>query len=424
MFRGGGIIPLFFCFEKVADKACQWNRLLIFFKPYHVFYLCYKQLCDMAKLYINKDIVADKDKMENWYLTGDEGLSFPDIQYFLSWLDPADPKIDIEIHSCGGDTVEGYAIYDALRASGKEISCTVVGRCASMATIILLSAPLERRKAYPHAKFLIHKPYLARYDDLLDLETIESIKSSLEAEKDKMMAVYVERTGVESTILEVQMNKEAWFGGEVAKQLGFISDVLIPTTAKGTDYKLNSEKMNKEKQVTVKQSIIDRLLAKCGYQKIEDIPVVSMELTDAEGNTLTVEREEGEPQVRDAASPDGEHVMPDGKTIIVTDGVITEIKDPEEANGDEEIEALKARIEELEEENAALKTNARTVEDNKILNAVKMAGGENWLAKHCSTYRVSLRTQSFKNTVETQASAEETPIQRKLREEREKRTKK
>ena len=389
MFRGGGIIPLFFCFEKVADKACQWNRLLIFFKPYHVFYLCYKQLCDMAKLYINKDIVADKDKMENWYLTGDEGLSFPDIQYFLSWLDPADPKIDIEIHSCGGDTVEGYAIYDALRASGKEISCTVVGRCASMATIILLSAPLERRKAYPHAKFLIHKPYLARYDDLLDLETIESIKSSLEAEKDKMMAVYVERTGVESTILEVQMNKEAWFGGEVAKQLGFISDVLIPTTAKGTDYKLNSEKMNKEKQVTVKQSIIDRLLAKCGYQKIEDILVVSMELTDAEGNTLTVEREEGEPQVGDAASPDGEHVMPDGKTIIVTDGVITEIKDPEEANGDEEIEALKARIEELEEENAALKTNARTVEDNKILNAVKMAGGENWLAKHCS--RILLR---------------------------------
>lgn len=238
------------------------------------------------------------------------------------------------------------------------------------------------------------------------------------------MAVYVERTGVESTILEVQMNKEAWFGGEVAKQLGFISDVLIPTTAKGTDYKLNSEKMNKEKQVTVKQSIIDRLLAKCGYQKIEDIPVVSMELTDAEGNTLTVEREEGEPQVGDAASPDGEHVMPDGKTIIVTDGVITEIKDPEEANGDEEIEALKARIEELEEENAALKTNARTVEDNKILNAVKMAGGENWLAKHCSTYRVSLRTQSFKNTVETQASAEETSIQRKLREEREKRAKK
>ena len=93
---------------------------------------------------------------------------------------------------------------------------------------------LNAEKLILMQSFSSTKPYLARYDDLLDLETIESIKSSLEAEKDKMMAVYVERTGVESTILEVQMNKEAWFGGEVAKQLGFISDVLILTTAKGT----------------------------------------------------------------------------------------------------------------------------------------------------------------------------------------------
>lgn len=46
--------------------------------------------------------------MENWYLTGEEGLSFPDIQNFLSWIDPNDHVIDIEIHSCGGDAVEGY----------------------------------------------------------------------------------------------------------------------------------------------------------------------------------------------------------------------------------------------------------------------------------------------------------------------------
>ena len=98
-----------------------------------------------------------------------------------------------------------------------------------------------------------------------------------------MLAVYVERTGTEPNVFETQMNIETLFGGEVAKQLGFISAVLVPTTAKGIDYKLNSKKMNKEKQVTVKQSIIDKLLAKCGYQKIEEIPVISMELTDAEG---------------------------------------------------------------------------------------------------------------------------------------------
>lgn len=194
----------------------------------------------MAKLYINKDIVADKDKMENWYLTGEEGLSFPDIQNFLSWIDPNDHVIDIEIHSCGGDAVEGYAIYDALRASGKQISCTAVGRCASMATVILLAAAKERRFAYPHAKFLIHKPYMASYDGDLDLETLESIKSNLESEKNKMLALYVERTGSEASVIEAQMNKAGWFGGETAKQLGFITTVLMPTTAKGRTYTFNN----------------------------------------------------------------------------------------------------------------------------------------------------------------------------------------
>ena len=43
----------------------------------------------MAKLFINKDIVADTEKMENWYLTGVDGISFSDIQAFIGWIDRA-----------------------------------------------------------------------------------------------------------------------------------------------------------------------------------------------------------------------------------------------------------------------------------------------------------------------------------------------
>lgn len=372
----------------------------------------------MAKLYINKDIVADRDKMENWYLTGDEGVSFTDIQNFLSWIDPNDPIIDIEMHSCGGDTAEGYAIYDALRASGKQIAATVVGKCASMATVILLAAPLERRKAYPHAKLLIHAPYCPMYEGELDLDSIESIKSSLLSEKERMLSLYVERTGAVRELLEKQMEKNTWFGGEAAKQLGFISEVLLPKSAKVS---LNNKNMNKGKQTTVSQSIIDRLLAKCGYTKIEDVPTVALELTTAEGDTLTVEREEGEPQVGDTASPDGEHVMPDGVTIVVSDGVITEIREPESDSKDEEIAAMQTRIEELEGQVATLTANAKTSDEAKILNAVKMAGGEKWLAQHCSTYKVSGRVQNFRNP-DFKGGSDETPIQKKLREERERRS--
>lgn len=176
--------------------------------------------------------------------------------------------------------------------------------------------------------------------------------------------------------------------------------------------------------MTVSKSLLGRMLAKLGYAKIEDVPAVALELTTAGGDVLTVEREEGEPQVGDTASPDGEHVMPDGKTIVVKDGVITEIKEEEEVNTDEDVEALKARIEELETEVASLKTNARTVEDNKILNAIKMAGGVDWLAKNCSTYKVSGRAQTVRTFGKQESEdVEEDEIKRKLREVKEKRKK-
>lgn len=332
----------------------------------------------MAKLFINKDIVADVDKMENWYLTGVDGMSFSDVQDFIGWIAPDDNHIDIELHSCGGDVAEGYAIYDALRATGKEISATVVGRCASMATVILLAAPLERRKMYPHAKMLIHSPYCPGIEGSVDIAALESLKAGLEAERERMISIYVERCGVDRALIEEQISKESWFGGEVAKQLGFISEVIMPKSAKVSNNKFMKKTEN---QVTLSKSLLDRMLAKLGYAKIEDVLAVALELTTAGGDTLTVEREEGDPQVGDSASPDGEHVMPDGKTIVVVDGVITEIREA----GSDDTAALEARIAELEQQVADLSANAKSEDDIKVLAAVEKAGGIEKLMKDAAS---------------------------------------
>ena len=362
----------------------------------------------MAKLFINKDIVADSDKMENWYLTGVDGVSFSDVQDFISWIPVDDPRIDIELHSCGGDVAEGYAIYDALRATGKEISATVVGRCASMATVILLAAPIERRKMYPHAKILIHSPYCPGIEGSVDIQALESLKSGLEAEREKMLSLYVERCGVDRSLLEEQMAKETWFGGEVAKQLGFVSEVIMPKSARILTN--NKVMAKKENEVTVSKSLLDRMLAKLGYAKIEDVPAVALELTTAGGDVLTVEREEGDPQVGDSASPDGEHVMPDGKTLVVTDGVITEIREPQEGNDD--TAALEARIAELEQQVSDLTANAKTEDEIKILDAVAKAGGIEKLTKAAaSKYIPSGRAPQVKGKPEVK---HESKIDKKL----------
>ena len=372
----------------------------------------------MAKLYINKDIAADADKMKYW-LTGDDCVSFSDIQGYIDWMPGDDNHIDIELHSCGGDCTEAYAIYDALRASGKEISCKVVGKAASMATVILLAAPIEKRSAYQHAEFLIHSPYYPSSAKVgeLTLAKLDELKADLQTEKEKMLNVYVERTGQTREILDAQMIADSWFDVNKAIELGFISSI-VPAISASTKEPIinnnsNSESMAKESQTTVSKPLLDRLLA-----KIEDVPAaVGMVITTSTGDELTVEREEGEIQVGDPASPDGEYVLEDGRTVVVIDGVITEIKEP--SSSEEDTQALQDRIAELEEENASLKANAKSETDTRIIAAVTKAGGENWLRKVTGSYVPAGRsaTPQAKKHEETNPVSK---IDKKLAEAREK----
>lgn len=375
----------------------------------------------MAKLFINKDIAPDADKAKYW-LTGEDSISFTDIQYFMDWMPKDDNRIDVEIHSCGGDCVEGYAIYDALRASGKEISCKVVGTCASMATVILLAAPLERRTAYQHAQLCIHNPYAdgVSLKGKITPERLESIAADLKAEKEKMLALYVERTGQPREALETQMATDSWFNPDKAIELGFISSVVPAISAKKDSNIINSKtNVMVKKEVKVESSLLNRLLRKCGYAKIEDVSAVAMVITTSTGDELNVEREEGEIQVGDPASPDGEHVLEDGRTVVVTDGVITEIREP--GSEDDDVEALKARISELEAENETLKSNAKSDDDVKVLNAVKKAGGIDRLTKAAASKYVPAGRQATGKRVEVTKPMSK--IERKLQKIREQRNK-
>lgn len=380
----------------------------------------------MAKLFINKDIAADSEKLQYW-LSGDDCVSYTDIQSFLD-VYADEPTIDIELHSCGGSCIEGYAIYDALRVSGKEISCTVVGTCASMATVILLAAPLERRAMYPNARLLIHNPH---YPSLEGMATIESLTTALEGlqnEKERMMSIYMERTGKTREELEAQMATDAWFGSEKAIELGFISHVVPMASAKYNEPSINvKEKSMKKQKVSVAEAfkMLGVALGITKAEAEEETNIEARTLTTSTGEELTVEREEGNIQVGDKASPDGSHVLEDGTTVVVADGVITEIKEPasddteskgesEEAeasaegsggsasagqNDDEketlksENESLKAQIVQLQGELEAFKAKAKSDEDARILAAVEKAGGEAWLTKAAaSTYVPSGRS--------------------------------
>lgn len=331
----------------------------------------------MAKLFIYNEITDEETKV-----TFDElnFICYKDISKFLNELPKDDKEINIRINCPGGNCLEGWAIYDALRTSGRELTATIEGECSSMATIILLAAPKERRFAYENAKLLIHNPSVFSefpiFTDRLTAEEIGKIKAKLTVqqqslfdEQNRILDLYEERTGADRATLQNLMNEDKFVDMEHAINLGFITSTLPYNTATRANHKPILKAMKTE----VKESVLKKLLALAGFGKIEDVEatVLSQKVTAADGTEFTVEREEGDPQVGDKAYPNGTYILEDGTTIAVEDEIITSITTPteeeqpaEEPAAEEPVEASPSpeeAIATLTAENEALKQQVATL---------------------------------------------------------------
>lgn len=292
----------------------------------------------MAKLVINADITDTETKV--WYnWDGLEAITSDDVVNFINNLADGE-KIDMRLHCNGGSVTEGMRIYDALRTSGKEITATVEGMCASMATVILLAAPKEKRFAYKNASLCIHNPEVCRLGlgcpDRLTADEVEALSEKLRIQaeslrevQNKIVNIYVERTGSKAEDLQELMDKDIIVDMNKAKELGFISSFIEENTASISNHK---QHITMKKETTeVNTSLFNRILSKLGFKSIEDVKFDDMVLTATDGTEITIEKESGTPAVGDHASPDGEKTLMDGTKIVITDGVITAVTEPAKA---------------------------------------------------------------------------------------------
>lgn len=360
----------------------------------------------MAAIKIYNDIVGEEEKVFFRDAFGIDSVCFKDIDTFLASIPADDNTIHLHINCNGGSVIEGWSIYDKIRASGKEVTTIVEGKAASMATVLMMCAPKERRFATPSSRFLVHNPWISPCEigDSATADELAQASQFLKQEQEKILALYVERCGCDAEEMQALMNENKWIDATKAQELGLIGSILAHVSAKTT---LNNNIM--------KKTFVEKLMA-----RIEQAILGAQALTinTADGSEIEVDRENGEPQVGDAATPDGEHTLPDGRVIVIDGGVITEIREPqaeeetqeeepqaeatteepqaqaaeEEAEGNE-VEELKQRIAELEAENEELKKqleeakgNEKSEEDEEILAAVSRAGGRDALAKLASSF--------------------------------------
>lgn len=418
----------------------------------------------MAKLRIYNEICNEETKvcLQDW--CGTDGVCYKDIQEFLDSVEEGDSEIDIRLHCPGGDCIEGWAIYDALRNSGKTITATIEGECASMATIILLAAPKERRFGYANSRLCIHNPAVEWLGlctmERLTADELEKLKTKLSAqqqslleEQNNILNLYVERTGADRAELQALMNEDKFVDMEKAVELGFVSSTIAPNTANKKNY--NKTKKAKMEKISIESKVVKKLLALAGIAKIEDVQstILNQKITAADGTEFTVEREDGDPQVGDKAYPNGTYTLDDGTVLVIEDEVITSITpaegEGEGGDGETDLKALQqkvadltAQVESLTSDNEGLKSEKEALakqvadltaekdtlaqaqkssEETEILAIVAKAGGKAWLDTICSmksTFHPGNR--SFVERPQgNNANGGETKTQRMLREQRE-----
>lgn len=308
----------------------------------------------MAKLYI-EGYIGESDGWAEMF--GGESMCFgaKDMRKFLD-ENKDETDIEVEIRSGGGSVDVGIDIYEQLINSGKNIT-TIAYECASIATVIFLAGSV--RKVSKNSAPLIHNPWIDGWAlSGMDANALAELSDQLRGYEDRILNIYVERTGADRNELSDIMSKDTPMTSDEFKRLGFATEII--NGAKATAHKAmafcSAHKLENQMNKTEVKSWFEKIEGM--IKNLTKTQVKNLQIALKDGVNVYVKTDAQSPAVGDevytdeaytTAAPDGEHVTSDNKVIILEAGKITEIKEEMQVDDkDKKIEELKAKIEELE----------------------------------------------------------------------------
>lgn len=176
----------------------------------------------------NKKVGADR-MYENRTLFLSEPVTSKTAKKFVSDLLTLDMEsndpIRLYVNSPGGEVSSGFAIYDTIRYIKSEVTIINAGLCASIATIINISVPKERRISLPNTKFLIHQPLISGqiYGQASDIEihANDIIKT-----RTKINTLLSKECGQPYERVEEDCARDYWMTATEALEYGLIGKVI------------------------------------------------------------------------------------------------------------------------------------------------------------------------------------------------------
>jgi ATP-dependent protease ClpP protease subunit len=133
-------------------------------------------------------------------------------------------EINLLLSSHGGHIMSGFAVYNQLMALPVAVNTYNIGSVDSIANIIFLAG--ERRQATPNATFLFHGSKWG-WPSAVELQRsqLAEIVNVLAAEEDRIIKVFLERTGLTAEELREFFTQGVTKDARFALEKGVVHEV-------------------------------------------------------------------------------------------------------------------------------------------------------------------------------------------------------
>lgn len=305
--------------------------------------------------------------------------------------------INVWINSGGGLVSVGDEIHNYLKTK-KNVVTIADEFCASIATKIHLSVPVQNRKVVAGTKYMIHNPLFSEITNA-NADDLKAAAAVLEPIQKSLVSMYVKETGTSKPAIQALMNLESSLTEEQLIDLGFVSEIINKVQLKAVAF-IDKEKVNSktDNMSNIKLNLFKKAMAKVNGREVKAI------IEDVEQGTIETPFSDimvGDPiMLGTEPAPADTYVLANGTQLVVTEaGIVGEIILP---SGDPtEYTDLMNKIAELEAENSTLKTEAEAkdqaiaqmeTEHNEVLAIV-----DQYKAKEASNYTPPAPKNQFGN---------------------------
>lgn len=133
--------------------------------------------------------------------------------------------ITLYINSPGGSVSDGMAIYDTMQMIKSDIKTICVGRCSSMAAVLLSGGTKGKRFITPNSEIMIHEVSSFNIGKIGELKINYEHSNTL---NERIIKLLAENTGkpIKQIRRDIQL-KDRWFNAEEALKYGLIDKILI-----------------------------------------------------------------------------------------------------------------------------------------------------------------------------------------------------